>query len=63
LFPSLALDRWYTFKKEESWAPVVHACNTSHAGDRDQEDGLLKPTQTNSSGDPISKGFNTKQNW
>jgi hypothetical protein len=34
---------------------VTHACNPGYSGGRDQEDGGLKPTQANSSQDPISK--------
>jgi hypothetical protein len=34
---------------------MVHACNPSYPGGRDQEDSGLKPAQGNNSGDPISK--------
>jgi hypothetical protein len=34
---------------------VVHACNPSYSGGRDQEDHCLKPAQANSLKDPISK--------
>jgi hypothetical protein len=34
---------------------VAHTCNPSYPGGRDQEDGDLRPTQTNSLRDPISK--------
>jgi hypothetical protein len=34
---------------------VAHACNPSYSGDRDQEDGGLKPVQAKSSQDTISK--------
>jgi hypothetical protein len=40
--------------------PVAHACNPNYSGSRDQEDRGLKPTQANSSRDPISK--NPSQN-
>jgi hypothetical protein len=42
-------------------APVVHACNPSHSGSRDQEDHNLKPTQANSLWDPILKNPTTKK--
>jgi hypothetical protein len=29
--------------------PVAHSCNPSYSGDRDQEDGVLKPAHANSS--------------
>jgi hypothetical protein len=32
------------------WEPVVHACNLSYAGGRDQEDHSSKPAWANSSG-------------
>jgi hypothetical protein len=35
--------------------PVAHACNSDYSGGRDLEDCGLKPAQTNSSQDPISK--------
>jgi hypothetical protein len=37
-----------TDKNQESilsWVPVVHACNPSYSGGRDQEDHGLKPVQ------------------
>jgi hypothetical protein len=34
---------------------VAHACISSYAGGRDQEDCGSKPVWANSSGDPISK--------
>jgi hypothetical protein len=40
---------------------MAHACHTSYSGDRDQEDRGLKPTQTNSSRDPILKNPSQKQ--
>jgi hypothetical protein len=41
---------------------VAHTFNPSYSGDRDQEDDSLKPVQTNSLRDPISKHPVTK-NW
>jgi hypothetical protein len=42
----------------KTWqGPVVHACNPSYSGGRDQENHGLKPAQANSSRDPI---LNTK---
>jgi hypothetical protein len=41
--------------------PVAHACNPSYSGGRDQEDHGWKPTQANSSRDPISKKIITKR--
>jgi hypothetical protein len=32
-----------------SWATVVHVCNPSYSGGRDQEDHSFKPSQVNSS--------------
>jgi hypothetical protein len=43
-----------------SQVPVVHTCNPSYSGGRDQEDGSSKPAQANSSGNPISKNPITK---
>jgi hypothetical protein len=40
---------------------VALAYNPSYSGSRDQEDWGLKPAQTNSSQDPISKIPNTKR--
>jgi hypothetical protein len=40
---------------------VAHAYNPSYSGDRDQEDCSSKPTQANSSWDPISKKPFTKK--
>jgi hypothetical protein len=34
--------------------PVAHTCNPSYSVGRDQEDCLLKPTQANTSQDPVS---------
>jgi hypothetical protein len=34
---------------------VIHTCNPSYSGGRDQEDRGSKPTQENSSQDPLSK--------
>jgi hypothetical protein len=39
---------------------VVHTCNHSYSGGRDQEDRGSKPTQANSS-DPISKKLIAKK--
>jgi hypothetical protein len=44
-----------------SWALVVHACNPSYSGGRDQEEFSSKPAWANCSRDPILKIFNTKQ--
>jgi hypothetical protein len=41
-------------------APVIHACNPSYSGDRDQEDSGSKPAWANSSQDNISKITFTK---
>jgi hypothetical protein len=41
----------------------AHTSNPRHLGSRDQEDHGLKPAQTNSSQDPISKMHNTKMGW
>jgi hypothetical protein len=46
-------------KNVYSQAPVLHACNPSYSGGRDQEDSDLKPAQANSSQDPILKKFIT----
>jgi hypothetical protein len=40
---------------------VAHACNSSYSGGKDQEDCSSKPSQANSSQDPISKILNTKR--
>jgi hypothetical protein len=34
--------------KKRIWAPVVHTCNLSYSGDRDQEDHGLKPAWAHS---------------
>jgi hypothetical protein len=41
--------------KTQSQVLVAHACNSTYSGGRDQEDYGLKPVQTNSLQDPISK--------
>jgi hypothetical protein len=41
---------------------VVHACNPSYSGGRDQEDCGLKPARANSLQDPILKNPSQKQN-
>jgi hypothetical protein len=38
-----------------SWAPVVHTCNSSYSGGKDQENCSVKPAQENSLREPISK--------
>jgi hypothetical protein len=48
-------------KAKNSWAPVVHACNPSYSGKRDQEDRSLKPARANTSLDPISKKTHYKK--
>jgi hypothetical protein len=40
---------------------VAHARNPSYSRGRDQEDQGLKPTQANSSRDPISKNLSQKK--
>jgi hypothetical protein len=40
--------------------PVVHICNPSYSGSRDQEDGGLKPAQAHSSRDPTLGGGKKK---
>jgi hypothetical protein len=40
---------------EKKSEPVPHACNPSYSKVRDQKDCGLKPTQANTSRDPISK--------
>jgi hypothetical protein len=35
--------------RHASWAPVVHACNPSYSGGKDQEDHGLRLAQANSS--------------
>jgi hypothetical protein len=40
---------------------VAHACNPSYSGGRDQEDLSSKPTQANSSQDPILKNPSQKR--
>jgi hypothetical protein len=48
-------------KEGKSRVQVAHACNPSYSGGRDQEDGGSKPTQANSSRDPIlEKPFHKK---
>jgi hypothetical protein len=42
---------------------VVHACNPSYSGGRDQEDCGSKPDQANSSSVPILKKPTTKKGW
>jgi hypothetical protein len=44
-----------------SWVPVVHACNPSCSGGRDQEDCSSKPAQANHSWHPISNIPNKKK--
>jgi hypothetical protein len=56
--------KWQKKKTSEfGQAPVAHTCNPNYSGGRDQKDHNLKPAQTNSSQDPISKIANTKQGW
>jgi hypothetical protein len=40
---------------------MAYACNLSYSGGRDQEDHSLRPTQANSSRDPILKKICTKR--
>jgi O-acetyl-ADP-ribose deacetylase (regulator of RNase III) len=42
-------------KKKTKPGMVIHTCNPSYSGGRDQEDRGSKPTQENSSQDPLSK--------
>jgi hypothetical protein len=48
-------------KAELDQAPVTYACNPRDSGGRDQEDHDSKPTQANSSWDPISKNPSQKK--
>jgi hypothetical protein len=41
--------------KKSGQEPMVHACNLSYSGGRDQEDHCSKPDQASISRDPISK--------
>jgi hypothetical protein len=48
---SQALDSGYIWSIRSGigdWTLVAHAYNPSYSGDRDQEDGSLKPAQANS---------------
>jgi hypothetical protein len=45
------------------WALIAHICNPSYSRGRDQEDQGLKPSQANSSKDPITKKPTTKKGW
>jgi hypothetical protein len=47
-------------KKIAGRAPLVHACNPSYSGGRDQEDHGQKPAQADSSRDPILKNPSQK---
>jgi hypothetical protein len=49
--------------KDIIWALVVHTCNLSYSGGRDQEDRSLRSAPANSSQDPISKKPFTKKGW
>jgi hypothetical protein len=51
----------FILKRKEGWVLVAHACNPSYLGDRDQEDGSLKPARGNSSRAPMWKIPNTKR--
>jgi hypothetical protein len=42
---------------------VIHPCNPSYSGGRDQEDRGSKPARTNSSRDPVLKKPFTKKGW
>jgi hypothetical protein len=48
-------------KTYDNQVSVVHACNPSYSGGRDQEDRDLKPAQANSSWDPIKKKKSQKR--
>jgi hypothetical protein len=37
------MEYYSSIKKNESWAPVVHACNPSYSRGKDQEDHGWKP--------------------
>jgi hypothetical protein len=50
-----------SMKVLESLAPVVHTCNPSYSGGRDQEDHSSKPVQENSLQDPSSKKTHHKK--
>jgi hypothetical protein len=43
------------------WVPVIHTCNPSYSGGRDQEDHSSKPAWANSSRDPILKNPSRKR--
>jgi hypothetical protein len=47
--------------KRRHWVLVAHTCNPNYSRGRDQEDCGSKPTQANSSQDPISKVPITKR--
>jgi hypothetical protein len=56
------LRRWESMNKTyDNQVSVVHACNPSYSGGRDQEDRDLKPAQANSSWDPIKKKKSQKR--
>jgi hypothetical protein len=43
--------------------PVAHTCNPNYSRVRDQEDHGSRPSQANSSQDPLSKILNIKEGW
>jgi hypothetical protein len=56
------LQKWEMLKKMKFWnEPVAHDCNSSYSGDRNQKDYGSKPSQANSSRDPILKIPMTKR--
>jgi hypothetical protein len=63
--PALHWFSWITTARWErapgSQAPVVHTCNPSYSGDKDQEDHSLKPAQANRLQDPVLKNSFTKK--
>jgi hypothetical protein len=54
---SMAFRKSYVFL---CWALVVHTCNPSYSGGRDQEDCNLKPAWVNSLRGPILKNSSQK---
>jgi hypothetical protein len=57
----LELKTEFMQKQKLSWVPVVHTCNPSYSGGRDQEDHCLKPARQIVPQDPISKKPITKR--
>jgi hypothetical protein len=53
----------FLLKKKCGPAPVVHTCNPSYLGSKDQEDLGSKPAQANSLRYSISKNPSQKKGW